>query len=128
MPPIENAPSINNDMPDSNAGHQIVILTDSPVNRVVLSGTLARLGLKCRFLTFSNPTFNDARPSAVIIDCTGKTVGCEKILNMLANENRPKVLMITDAGEQREMAADYFVDKPMTSDKLEAAIHRLLGK
>ena len=119
MPPIEeNSPS-----PDPS---QIVIVTDNPVNRVVLSGTLARLGLKTRFINFRDADPDFAAPRAVIIDCTGKNAGCREMFRKFEDTGRPKVLMITDGGELRDMPADCFLDKPMTSDKLEAAINRLL--
>lgn len=120
MPPIEFAPT-NSDP------SQIVIVTDNPVNRVVLTGTLARLGLKSRFINFRDPCSEGAQPRAVIIDCTGNAAGCSDVLRKFDEQERPKVLMITEAGELRDLPADYFLDKPMTSDKLEAAINRLLA-
>ncbi|MCB1382237.1 MAG: hypothetical protein KDJ73_04770 [Notoacmeibacter sp.] len=112
---------------DADGKAPVVIITQSPVNRVVLAGVLSRLGYRIVSADFSYADFDNDNPSALVIDCTGERAACAPLFGRLAGTSRPKVLMIS-GGERDPMApVDHYVEKPMTTDKLEVAIHRLFG-
>lgn len=105
----------------------IVVITQNQINRVVLVGVLSRLGYKSVSADYSYSDFDNDNPAALVIDCTGERKACAPLFGRMQASQRPKVLMITSGDQDPEAPVDHYLEKPITTDKLEAAIHTLFG-
>ncbi|MCT7374029.1 hypothetical protein [Chelativorans salis] len=129
------SPSNDDHGPDTN---RVLIVSDSPINRIVIARTLERIYLKPQAVASSAAlkTLNDSRPMMVIIDGPAQGVAFDPLLAELAKKrgssqrNLPRTVLINGPAQQSDVPPAELFDavaiKPITPDVLQPIVERLV--
>ena len=110
-------------------GGGVLVMTADAVSRIVIEGTLRRMGIACRSLDMAAlaPVADGEMPDLVILDCTKAADLCRRHAGILAGRDRAKLIVIGDETVPEDVPADMILRKPIIPDRLEQAVFSLLG-
>lgn len=112
----------------SRAKGEVLIVTADPISRIVIEGTLRRMGIASRSLDTSilAPEEADDPPAMIVFDCSDSTELCRKFASLFTARNRPRLIVISDDATPQVVPADTILRKPIIPDRLEQAVYSLL--
>jgi CheY-like chemotaxis protein len=119
---------------------QVLVVGKSPINRVVVSKIVERSGLKpiSESPDMAVKTLRSLIPGAVVLDggvdnkdCDG-LISCIAALRRAAGKSRPSVILLsTKTGTPESLSLSSIIDvvvaKPITTERLQPVIDRLIG-
>lgn len=107
----------------------VLVVTADPVSRIVIAGTVQRMGKRCRTLDFSTaaPVEDLGLPELIIFDCSDSGELCQRYAGSFSGRKRPKLIVISDSESPSAVPADLVLHKPIIPDRLEQAILTLIA-
>ncbi|WP_159593494.1 response regulator [Chelativorans xinjiangense] len=132
---LGRSPSNDDHGPDTN---RVLIVSDSPINRIVIARTLERIYLKPQAVASSAAlkALNDSRPVMVIIDGPAQGIAFGPLLSELAKQrgaserNLPRTVLIDGPAQRSDTPPAGLIDavaiKPITPDVLQPVVERLV--
>ncbi len=120
-----------------NSFNCLLVVSNSKVNRIVISKTAILSGLRAieSEPSLAGDALDRHRPEAVLIDCDGDHATCsslfQRINSFQVGNGRPRVFVVArDGGKCSHHTpdnVDSIMSSPITTDRLGAALHSLFG-
>ncbi|MBL8581353.1 MAG: response regulator [Rhizobiaceae bacterium] len=120
---------------------QVLVVANSPVNRVVVSKIVERSGLKpvCESPKSAEKALGNSFPGTVILDggsdnheCDGLLAGISALRQSCGRPYPGVILLSTRNAPDQEGALNGLIDavvpKPITPERLQPVVDRLIGK
>ncbi|MAW86407.1 MAG: hypothetical protein CMJ42_07755 [Phyllobacteriaceae bacterium] len=113
----------------NRAKDDILIVTADRVSRIVIEGTLKRMGKTCRAMEPSTMASVEdmGMPALVIFECSNASELCRHYSGVFTGKGRPRIIMFTNQGKPDDGMADIILRRPIIPDQLEQVILTLLG-
>ncbi|MCT8998760.1 hypothetical protein [Chelativorans intermedius] len=135
----ENPGHTPSESPNARESRLVLVVSASPVNRIVISSTLQRIYLKPRAVgpDAALTALRECRPLMAIVDGALADVRLAPFLSELATRRRssgeglPRTVLIADPSQKDRPARPEIIDvvaaKPITPDALQPIVERLLA-
>ncbi|MFP1632979.1 hypothetical protein ACLB6G_14700 [Zhengella sp. ZM62] len=113
----------------TRAKDDIVIVTADRVSRIVIEGTLKRMGKTCRAMEPSTMASVEdmGMPTLVILECSDASELCRRYSGAFTGKARPRIIMFSNDEQPDDIQADIILRKPIIPDQLEKVILTIAG-